>query len=64
MAGNAIDFCMKVLGLSFHDATREITRPSRPLASSDYDPSVTGDATTAARPRPICDGRSFREGSM
>jgi len=26
IAGNAIDFCMKVLGLSFHDAMREITR--------------------------------------
>ena len=27
LAGNAIDFCMKVLRLSFHDAMREITRP-------------------------------------
>jgi hypothetical protein len=27
LAGNAIDFCMKILGLSFHDAMREITRP-------------------------------------
>ena len=27
LAGNAIDFCMRVLGLSFHDAMREITRP-------------------------------------
>lgn len=27
LAGNAIDFCMKVLNLSFHDAMREITRP-------------------------------------
>ena len=27
LAGNAIDFCVKVLGLSFHDAMREITRP-------------------------------------
>lgn len=26
-AGNAIDFCVKVLALSFHDAMREITRP-------------------------------------
>jgi len=26
LAGNAIDFCMKVLRLSFHDAMREITR--------------------------------------
>jgi hypothetical protein len=26
LGGNAIDFCMKVLGLSFHDAMREITR--------------------------------------
>jgi hypothetical protein len=26
LAGNAIDFCMKVLNLSFHDAMREITR--------------------------------------
>ena len=25
LAGNAIDFCVKVLGLSFHDAMREIT---------------------------------------
>jgi hypothetical protein len=24
-AGNAIDFCMRVLGLSFHDAMRQIT---------------------------------------
>ena len=27
LAGNAIDLCTKVLGLSFHDAMREITRP-------------------------------------
>jgi hypothetical protein len=27
LAGNAIDFCMKVLQLSFHDAMRQITRP-------------------------------------
>jgi hypothetical protein len=27
LAGNAIDFCVNVLGLSFHDAMREITRP-------------------------------------
>jgi hypothetical protein len=27
LAGNAIDFCVRVLGLSFHDAMREITRP-------------------------------------
>jgi hypothetical protein len=25
LAGNAIDFCMRVLGLSFHDAMRQIT---------------------------------------
>lgn len=25
LAGNAIDFCMQVLGLSFHDAMRQIT---------------------------------------
>ena len=25
LAGNAIDFCVKVLGLSFHDAMRQIT---------------------------------------
>lgn len=27
LAGNAIDFCMRVLGLSFHDAMRQITGP-------------------------------------
>ena len=27
LAGNAIDFYMKVLGLSFHDAMRQITEP-------------------------------------
>jgi hypothetical protein len=27
LAGNAIDFFMRVLGLSFHDATRQITAP-------------------------------------
>jgi len=27
LAGNAIDFFMRVLGLSFHDAMRQITRP-------------------------------------
>ena len=26
LSGNAIDFCVRVLGLSFHDAMREITR--------------------------------------
>ena len=26
-AGNAIDFFMRVLGLSFHDAMRQITQP-------------------------------------
>ena len=26
LAGNAIDFCMRVLGLSFHDAMRHITQ--------------------------------------
>ena len=25
--GNAIDFCVRILGLSLHDAMREITRP-------------------------------------
>ena len=25
LAGNAIDFCVKILGLSFHDAMQEIT---------------------------------------
>ena len=25
LAGNAIDFCVQVLGLSFHDAMRQIT---------------------------------------
>lgn len=25
LAGNAIDFCMRVLGLSFHEAMRQIT---------------------------------------
>jgi hypothetical protein len=25
LAGNAIDFCAQVLGLSFHDAMRQIT---------------------------------------
>ena len=25
LAGNAIDFCVQVLGLSFHDAMRELT---------------------------------------
>ena len=27
LAGNAIDFFMRVLGLSFHDAMRQITAP-------------------------------------
>jgi hypothetical protein len=27
LAGNAIDLCMNVLKLSFHDSMREITRP-------------------------------------
>ena len=27
LAGNAIDFCVQVLGLSFHDAMRQITSP-------------------------------------
>ena len=27
LAGNAIDFCVQVLGLSFHDAMRQITGP-------------------------------------
>ena len=27
LAGNAIDFCLQVLGLSFHDAMRQITGP-------------------------------------
>jgi hypothetical protein len=27
LAGNAIDFYMRVLGLSFHDAMRQITEP-------------------------------------
>lgn len=27
LAGNAIDFCMRVLGLSFHDAMQTITTP-------------------------------------
>jgi len=27
LAGNAIDFCVQVLGLSFHDAMRLITSP-------------------------------------
>ena len=26
LAGNAIDFCVKILGLSFNDAMREISR--------------------------------------
>ncbi|MCX6913776.1 MAG: hypothetical protein NT167_12120 [Verrucomicrobia bacterium] len=26
LTGNASDFCAQVLGLSFHDATRQITR--------------------------------------
>jgi hypothetical protein len=26
LAGNAIDFCMKILGMSFNDAMREISR--------------------------------------
>ena len=25
LAGNAIDFCMRVLGMTFHDAMRQIT---------------------------------------
>lgn len=28
LAGNTIDLCVKVLGMSFHDAMREITRRS------------------------------------
>jgi hypothetical protein len=27
LAGNAIDFYVKVLGISFHDAMQELTRP-------------------------------------
>jgi hypothetical protein len=30
LAGNAIDFFMRVLGLSFHDAMRQIIGPLRP----------------------------------
>jgi hypothetical protein len=30
LAGNAIDFCVQVLGLSFHDAMRLITGPVAP----------------------------------
>ena len=30
LAGNAIDFFMRVLGLSFHDAMRQITGSANP----------------------------------
>jgi hypothetical protein len=53
-AGSAIDFFMRVLGLSFHDAMRQITGTSShthpPLASWRYDASSAAHRAKADNP--------------
>jgi len=39
LAGNAIDFFVHVLGLTFHDAMQEITGPERQTVSQSPPPS-------------------------
>jgi hypothetical protein len=67
LAGNAIDFCMRVLGLSFHEAMRQITGQSwnhhYPLASSPYDLSGVEHRLPGKPPGPYdLSRRSLGEG--